>query len=45
LALRVTGKPSADPLALSFAVIDTGIGFTDLGEATCISASSSSTVR
>lgn len=35
LALRVTGKPSADNrLALSFAVIDTGIGFTDLGEAT-----------
>jgi CheY-like chemotaxis protein len=35
LALRVTGKP-AEPgrLALSFAVIDTGIGFTDLGEAT-----------
>ncbi|MGE8065495.1 7TM diverse intracellular signaling domain-containing protein [Pseudomonas sp. NPDC089569] len=35
LALRVTGKPlNADRLALSFAVIDTGIGFTDLGEAT-----------
>jgi CheY-like chemotaxis protein len=35
LALRVTGKPAApDRLALSFAVIDTGIGFTDLGEAT-----------
>jgi len=35
LALRVTGKPSTDNrLALSFAVIDTGIGFTDLGEAT-----------
>ena len=35
LALRVTGKPSPDNrLALSFAVIDTGIGFTDLGEAT-----------
>ncbi|MBB6156353.1 signal transduction histidine kinase/CheY-like chemotaxis protein [Pseudomonas sp. JAI115] len=35
LALRVTGKPTADNrLALSFAVIDTGIGFTDLGEAT-----------
>ncbi|MBB3242765.1 signal transduction histidine kinase/CheY-like chemotaxis protein [Pseudomonas sp. Tn43] len=35
LALRVTGKPVApDRLALSFAVIDTGIGFTDLGEAT-----------
>jgi len=36
LALRVTGKPAAEPgrLALSFAVIDTGIGFTDLGEAT-----------
>ncbi|MCU1770643.1 hybrid sensor histidine kinase/response regulator [Pseudomonas sp. 13B_3.2_Bac1] len=35
LALRVTGKPSAgNRLALSFAVIDTGIGFTDLGEAT-----------
>jgi signal transduction histidine kinase/ActR/RegA family two-component response regulator len=35
LALRVTGKTvSSDRLALSFAVIDTGIGFTDLGEAT-----------
>ncbi|MFJ7312238.1 7TM diverse intracellular signaling domain-containing protein [Pseudomonas sp. NPDC098747] len=35
LALRVTGKPTTDNrLALSFAVIDTGIGFTDLGEAT-----------
>lgn len=35
LALRVTGKPvEPDRLALSFAVIDTGIGFTDLGEAT-----------
>jgi CheY-like chemotaxis protein len=35
LALRVTGKPATDNrLALSFAVIDTGIGFTDLGEAT-----------
>jgi signal transduction histidine kinase len=35
LALRVTGKPAADNrMALSFAVIDTGIGFTDLGEAT-----------
>ncbi|WP_409316261.1 7TM diverse intracellular signaling domain-containing protein [Pseudomonas sp. KCJK9016] len=35
LAMRVTGKPSTDNrLALSFAVIDTGIGFTDLGEAT-----------
>ena len=35
LALRVTGKPSTgNRLALSFAVIDTGIGFTDLGEAT-----------
>lgn len=35
LALRVTGK-AAEPgrMALSFAVIDTGIGFTDLGEAT-----------
>ena len=35
LALRVTGKP-AQPgrMALCFAVIDTGIGFTDLGEAT-----------
>ncbi|WP_338583271.1 7TM diverse intracellular signaling domain-containing protein [Pseudomonas sp. MAG733B] len=35
LALRVTGKTvNPDRLALSFAVIDTGIGFTDLGEAT-----------
>ena len=35
LALRVTGKAvGPDRLALSFAVIDTGIGFTDLGEAT-----------
>jgi CheY-like chemotaxis protein len=35
LALRVTGKPVApDRLALFFAVIDTGIGFTDLDEAT-----------
>jgi len=35
LALRVTGKAAEfDRLALSFAVIDTGIGFTDLGEAT-----------
>ncbi|WP_445180805.1 hybrid sensor histidine kinase/response regulator [Pseudomonas sp. McL0111] len=35
LALRVTGKPAAgNRMALSFAVIDTGIGFTDLGEAT-----------
>jgi signal transduction histidine kinase/ActR/RegA family two-component response regulator len=35
LALRVTGKTlNNDRLALSFAVIDTGIGFTDLGEAT-----------
>ena len=35
LALRVTGKPASNNrLALSFAVIDTGIGFTDLGEAT-----------
>lgn len=35
LALRVTGRPSTDNrMALSFAVIDTGIGFTDLGEAT-----------
>jgi signal transduction histidine kinase/ActR/RegA family two-component response regulator len=35
LALRVTGKTvEPDRLALSFAVIDTGIGFTDLGEAT-----------
>lgn len=35
VALRVTGKPLASGrLALSFAVIDTGIGFTDLGEAT-----------
>jgi signal transduction histidine kinase/ActR/RegA family two-component response regulator len=35
LALRVTGKTvSPERLALSIAVIDTGIGFTDLGEAT-----------
>ncbi len=35
LALRVSGRPTAlDRLVLSFAVIDTGIGFTDLGEAT-----------
>ncbi|WP_458373867.1 hybrid sensor histidine kinase/response regulator [Pseudomonas laurylsulfatiphila] len=35
LALRVTGNVTgADRLALTFAVIDTGIGFTDLGEAT-----------
>jgi CheY-like chemotaxis protein len=35
LALRVTGKPvGPGRLALSFAVIDTGIGFSDLGEAT-----------
>jgi signal transduction histidine kinase/CheY-like chemotaxis protein len=35
LALRVTGKTlDNDRMALSFAVIDTGIGFTDLGEAT-----------
>ncbi|MDB6443994.1 Signal transduction histidine kinase [Pseudomonas sp. NFACC32-1] len=35
LALRVSGRPTAlDRWALSFAVIDTGIGFTDLGEAT-----------
>ncbi|RKS16161.1 signal transduction histidine kinase [Pseudomonas sp. WPR_5_2] len=35
LALRVTGKTvNPDRMALSFAVIDTGIGFTDLGEAT-----------
>jgi CheY-like chemotaxis protein len=35
LALRVTGKPlENNRQALSFAVIDTGIGFTDLGEAT-----------
>jgi len=35
VALRVTGKNvEPDRLALSFAVIDTGIGFTDLGEAT-----------
>jgi signal transduction histidine kinase/ActR/RegA family two-component response regulator len=35
LALRVTGKAiEPDRLALTFAVIDTGIGFTDLGEAT-----------
>jgi CheY-like chemotaxis protein len=35
LALRVTGKTvNPERLTLSFAVIDTGIGFTDLGEAT-----------
>ncbi|WP_434701240.1 7TM diverse intracellular signaling domain-containing protein [Pseudomonas sp. D1-36] len=35
IALRVSGRPSElDRLVLSFAVIDTGIGFTDLGEAT-----------
>ncbi|WP_213942222.1 hybrid sensor histidine kinase/response regulator [Pseudomonas sp. dw_612] len=35
VALRVTGKTVEEGrLALSFAVIDTGIGFTDLGEAT-----------
>lgn len=35
LALRVSGRRSElDRLVLSFAVIDTGIGFTDLGEAT-----------
>jgi CheY-like chemotaxis protein len=35
LALRVTGKPVGNGRqSLSFAVIDTGIGFTDLGEAT-----------
>jgi CheY-like chemotaxis protein len=35
LALRVTGKPVENGrVSLSFAVIDTGIGFTDLGEAT-----------
>jgi CheY-like chemotaxis protein len=35
LALRVTGKPVENgQVSLSFAVIDTGIGFTDLGEAT-----------
>ncbi|KAF2389935.1 hybrid sensor histidine kinase/response regulator [Pseudomonas frederiksbergensis] len=35
VALRVTGKAVEEGrLALSFAVIDTGIGFTDLGEAT-----------
>lgn len=35
LALQVSGKPAeAGRQALSFAVIDTGIGFTDLGEAT-----------
>ncbi|MXR32099.1 hybrid sensor histidine kinase/response regulator [Pseudomonas sp. PICF6] len=34
LALRISGRPSGlDRLVLSFAVIDTGIGFTDLGEA------------
>ncbi|MGE8187269.1 7TM diverse intracellular signaling domain-containing protein [Pseudomonas sp. NPDC086278] len=35
VALRVTGKPVENGrLPLTFAVIDTGIGFTDLGEAT-----------
>ena len=35
VALRVTGKTvKPNRLALTFAVIDTGIGFTDLGEAT-----------
>ena len=35
LALRVSGKPAKEGrVGLSFAVIDTGIGFTDLGEAT-----------
>ncbi|VVQ12714.1 Sensor histidine kinase RcsC [Pseudomonas fluorescens] len=35
VALRVSGKTvTPDRLALSFAVIDTGIGFADLGEAT-----------
>jgi signal transduction histidine kinase/CheY-like chemotaxis protein len=35
LALRVSGKAlDNERMALSFAVIDTGIGFTDLGEAT-----------
>ncbi|MGY2263063.1 7TM diverse intracellular signaling domain-containing protein [Pseudomonas sp. SDO55104_S430] len=35
VALRVTAKTiKPDRLALTFAVIDTGIGFTDLGEAT-----------
>lgn len=35
VALRVTAKTvRPDRLALTFAVIDTGIGFTDLGEAT-----------
>ena len=35
VALRVSGKPlETGRMALSFAVIDTGIGFTDLGEAT-----------
>src|SRR5471030_6006 len=35
VALRVTGKTTDQGrLALSFAVIDTGIGFTDFGEAT-----------
>jgi signal transduction histidine kinase/ActR/RegA family two-component response regulator len=35
IALRVSGRTSElDRLVLSFAVIDTGIGFTDLGEAT-----------
>ncbi len=39
LALRVTGKPvESDRLALSFAVIDTGIGFTDLGGGNAVSA-------
>lgn len=44
VALRVTGKTTDQGrLALSFAVIDTGIGFTDLGRRRCISVSSSST--
>lgn len=44
LALRVTGKPSTgNRLALSFAVIDSGIGFSDLGEATLYQRFSSST--
>ncbi|MCM2461351.1 response regulator [Pseudomonas sp. CG7] len=35
LALRVSGRPTeVGRVVLSFAVIDTGIGFTDLGEAT-----------
>jgi len=35
VALRVSGRSTElDRLVLSFAVIDTGIGFTDLGEAT-----------